>query len=49
MKEMVKSKIMIGFIMFILGFVYINTPAINYESNNNELSKMNDTKTTYNI
>jgi len=38
MKEMLKSKFMIGFVVFVVGFSYINSAQINVlkENNNNQ-------------
>ena len=38
MKEMVKSKMIMGFVVFVLGVVYINTPTLNYSENTQEIS-----------
>ena len=49
MKEMVKSKIIIGFIVLVLGIVYINTPTLNYSENKQEISDSKTVSHSYNI
>lgn len=49
MKEIVKSKIMIGFFIFIIGFTYINIPTKNYDEGDYELTSNSKNNSTYNI
>ena len=47
MKEMVKSKSIIGFVIFVLGVV--NTPSLSYSDENQEILDSQETNYTYNI
>lgn len=49
MKEMVKSKSIIGFVIFVLGVVYINTPSLSYSDENQEILDSQEANYTYNI
>ena len=49
MKEMVKSKSIIGFVIFVLGVVYINTPYLSYRDEKHEILDSQETNYTYNI
>ena len=49
MKEMLKSKTIIGFVVFVFGMVYINTPKVNLEESEYELSQTNEPQTHYNV
>lgn len=49
MKDMVKSKILIGFVLFILGVSYIGTPALNYDEKEVELSNQDVNNSIYNV
>lgn len=49
MKEMVKSKTIIGFIVFVLGVVYINTPTLNYSEESSEIVDSKVEISNYNI
>lgn len=49
MKDMVKSKTLIGFVLFILGVSYISTPALSYDEKEVELSNREIDNSVYNV
>lgn len=49
MKDIVKSKTMIGFLIFILGFFYINIPTLNYSEDDQEFITYDQKNSTYNV
>lgn len=49
MKDMVKSKTLIGFVLFILGVSYIGTPTLNYDEKEVELSNRDANNSIYNV
>ena len=48
MKEMLKSKTIIGFALFVFGMVYINTPKANLNESEHEIAQTNIPQTHYN-
>lgn len=49
MKEMMKSKIMIGFVLFILGVTYVSSPTLRYEESKKEITSHSISQRSYSI